>query len=338
MERRDLEDNEPLSRRRDRLHGIKPGMRASTMMNLSAPHLDVEEDDEDETLAQRVQRLKEQAAADNSLLPKSRPVSGDFKSELLSQFGGDKPDDKSKEVAGSPAPEEEETLGQRRKRLQAEREAQAKNGGVPADGGVPVVKQRRSMADILSAHPANHNRNPSQDKLKPATGLLGLHEKQKMQRASTMLNMNSQAYQHFPGPQNQPEQQLPQAQHQRSGGYKGGMYNDGRAGGAGAFPQQQFPFTNPTVGAGGFIPQFPQPSLNFGGFNNGMMQFSNPYTGVGLGAPQIGGFGMPGMNMQMNPLASMNMNMFQMNGMGMQPPPLSQGQIDMVERWRQGIM
>ncbi|KAH8819965.1 hypothetical protein F5884DRAFT_762401 [Xylogone sp. PMI_703] len=325
LERRDLEDNEPLSRRRDRLQAGQPKNRASTMMNLPAPHLDLEED-ENETLGQRVRRLKQQAqemeATDNSLLPKARPVSGDFKSELMSQFGDHeaKPDSKGKGISESP-PEEEETLGQRRKRLQAEREAQARAGGAAAESG-PTLAQRRSMANILSAHPAPHNRNPSV--ARPVTGLLGLHEQQSMQRASTMFNINTQAFNNLQGPLIDHRAPLQQP---RASGFKGGLYNDGRGG----IPQYQNPYGNAGVPAGGFIPQFPQPSLGFGAYNPGLMPFSNPYTGVGMtGNPQAGGYGAPGMNMQMNPLASMNMGMLQ--------PPLSQGQIDMVERWRQSIV
>ncbi|ELR02987.1 hypothetical protein GMDG_05842 [Pseudogymnoascus destructans 20631-21] len=111
MERRELEDNEPLSQRRERLLG-KGGCSA---------------------------------AEDANPLPNARPVSGAFSLELLNQFG----DPSSPDVAPE-GEEEEETLGQRRRRLLAEREAAAAS----AAGARPAPKQRRSMADILSAHPA----------------------------------------------------------------------------------------------------------------------------------------------------------------------------------------
>ncbi|PBP18235.1 hypothetical protein BUE80_DR011051 [Diplocarpon rosae] len=84
MERRDMEDNEPLSQRRNRLQGrplVAP--RAATMMNLPGPT----PSDEGETLADRVRRLKE--SGNEGALPAARPVSGDFASEMMGQFGGD---------------------------------------------------------------------------------------------------------------------------------------------------------------------------------------------------------------------------------------------------------
>ncbi|TVY69031.1 hypothetical protein LSUE1_G008488, partial [Lachnellula suecica] len=92
MERRDMEDNEPLSRRRDRLQGRPPGSgRATTMMNHPA-----DPEEEGETLGQRLRRLKEQGGTVTGLPALARPVSGDFASEMMSQFGGDMLDGKGK--------------------------------------------------------------------------------------------------------------------------------------------------------------------------------------------------------------------------------------------------
>ena len=207
-----MEDNEPLSRRRGRLQGRPSAMpRASTMMNLTVT---MPEEEEDETLAQRVRRLKEQAGTAMGL-PSARPVSGDFALEMISQFGGglSEPKGKGKEVSGSPAPEEEETLAQRRKRLQAEREARAKEVGTPGEAPQerPKAQQRRSLADLLAAHPADraprnhsHNRSPS------ASGLIGMYETQKAQRASTMLNLDAPKYPTAAAGRNPPDaQQIP---------------------------------------------------------------------------------------------------------------------------------
>jgi hypothetical protein len=319
MERRDMEDNEPLSRRRDRLQGRPLGAnRASTMMNLSTP---MAPEDEGETLAQRVRRLKD-AEQTVTGLPSARPVSGDFASEMMSQFGGNLLDPKGKGKEVTTAPEEEETLGQRRKRLQAEREARALEVGKTGEAlERPATKARRSMADILQAHPA-----ASGDRVvsyqKPASGLLGLHEKKSQQRASTMLNFNTV--------------DLP-AQKPPSGGFKRGQYNDGQGGIIPPQPQQQ---RNSSYNMFGNVnaPQFAQPSL--GGFNNGgfgafngqmMMPFANPYAmNVGYMNNMQGGMnGMSGMG-AMNGMGMLNMNMG--------AEPLSQGQIDMVERWRQSVM
>jgi hypothetical protein len=318
MERRDMEDNEPLSRRRDRLQGRPPGpYRASTMMNLSTPAIEPEE--EGETLAQRVHRLKDQGGTATGL-PSARPVSGDFASEMMSQFGelDPKPDVKGK---GREVVKEEETLGERRKRLQAEREARDREVGKPGSGDAqerPALKPRRSMADILQAHPAaGADRAVSYQR--PVGGLLGQHEKKSAHRASTMHNLNSL--------------DLTGGQRAYSGGFKSGQYNDGKGGIIPPqFPMQQHPSMQRSSSYNMFgNGMFPQPSL--GGFNNttfggnafgGQMMFANPYA----------------MNMgYMNGMQG-HMGMNGMGGMGMMgpPQPLNQGQIDMVERWRQSVM
>ena len=374
MERRDMEDNEPLSRRRDRLQGRPPMMpRASTMMNLT-----VTTPEEGETLAQRVRRHKEtggnlpsarpvsgdfasemmsQLGVDSAdpkgkgkqayledtggNLPSARPVSGDFASEMMSQLGVDlaDPKGKGKETSTSPAPEEEETLGQRRKRLQAEREARALEVGNLGEAPErPKMQQRRSMADILSAHPAaNGSRNPSYEKRPSATGLLGLHEKEKLRRASTMFNLEA------------PQMNNPGRQ-PNAGGFRAGLYNDGRGG---IIPRQQAPpppmmyrsssynmFASPTAGftQQAFPQQMPPVPMGYNSFattpqNQMMMPFANPYA-MAAGGMQMNGMNGMGMGMgmpYMQPMAGMNM-------MQMSAQPLNQGQIDMVERWRQSVM
>jgi len=313
MERRDMEDNEPLSQRRNRLQGRPLGGRAATMMNLSGP---VPDEEDEETLQERVRRLKE--GGNEHGLPTARPISGDFASEMMSQFGGDvlnpKNKGKGKEISTSPPPEEEETLGQRRKRLQAEREARAQEVGVMGEAQPRLeLKTRRSMADILQAHPsAGADRVVNYQK--PATGLLGMHEKSTARRSSTMLNLSS------------PNLLGAQAQRAPSGGFKSGQFNDGQGGIVpSARPQPQAPYN--MYGGNGL---FPQPSIgNFNGFNpNGfnnqmMMPFANPY------AMQMG--------MGYNPnTMPMNMAMGMQMGQGM--APLNQNQLDMVERWRQSVM
>ncbi|KAL8845767.1 MAG: hypothetical protein Q9221_009090 [Calogaya cf. arnoldii] len=161
--RRDMEDNEPLSHRRARLRG-EPSIRRApspyrnnTMYTLDQPglqnnsrqHIAPVDDDEDEgeTLAQRLKRLKATKIPNND----NRNVSDDFASEIMSQFGG-------LDTQQQPAPTEpdnepqEETLAQRRARLQAEksRNASGESNGMAR----PNMNKRRSMADLLQAHPA----------------------------------------------------------------------------------------------------------------------------------------------------------------------------------------
>ena len=153
--RRELEDNEPLSHRRARLKGQDPlaaQRQRPIQPRLAQPTAVVDTEGDEETLGQRRERLRREKAAI------FQPVSGDFTSEILSQFGGLEP---KEPPAPSKTPEglEEETLGQRRKRLQAEqqrgREVSGNRDpiGDPTEAEMPAVTKRRSMADILHAHP-----------------------------------------------------------------------------------------------------------------------------------------------------------------------------------------
>ncbi len=171
--RRELEDNEPLSHRRARLRG-EPSVRNSSMIqrgtpyaldfsnlqNQDQPQAQSDDEDGDETLAQRRARMKA-----TQIPVATRRVSTDFASEILTQFGGlepsplppDSPDPVKRTNTKTPDLDGvEETLGQRRKRLQAE--AAARNvrseGNNAASVARPLLGTRRSMADILQAHPA----------------------------------------------------------------------------------------------------------------------------------------------------------------------------------------
>ena len=174
--KRQMEDSEPLSHRRARLRGEDPNAipdkdRRMSIYTLDLPdlggnNLTVEpatvepvpiqaDDNENETLGQRLRRLK---ATQIPVQP--RPVSGDFASEMMSQLGVPSPSEQpphkqqSKGTRnGTKTPDAEETLGQRRKRLQEEAAAN-KAKGYDGTNEAPTVSKRRSMADILQAHPA----------------------------------------------------------------------------------------------------------------------------------------------------------------------------------------
>lgn len=192
MEKRELDDNEPLSRRRDRLQGkpvpvsmyLQPGGNSTRMtlmpgnsrpvsprlLNPASPALSQnsqnqasnqtsadEREAEGETLGERRRRLREKAD-ENNPLPSARPVSAGFSEELLGELGIDKAkEDKGKgREDAAPVVEEEETLGQRRRRLQAEREAREKEmgmPGVPSETTRPPMSTRMTMADVLSSNP-----------------------------------------------------------------------------------------------------------------------------------------------------------------------------------------
>ena len=157
--KREIEDNEPLSHRRARLRGEDPladSEKRNTMYTLDQfdfqdqPQSPQNRDHEaeDETLGQRIRRLK---ATQIPVHP--RPVSGDFASEMMSQLGVPS-DPPNSNPAPSKTPDglEEETLAQRRKRLQASANKPHQSNGDSYTR--PPLTIRRSMADILQAHPA----------------------------------------------------------------------------------------------------------------------------------------------------------------------------------------
>ena len=120
MERRNIDDNEPLSHRRARIRGepLQPRGQASTIQNdttslrtiaKSRREENMVDEQEGETLAQRVKRLKAQKEP-------SPDFATDFATEVSSQLGLRM----EPAVAPSKTPDAEETLGQRRKRLQQE--------------------------------------------------------------------------------------------------------------------------------------------------------------------------------------------------------------------------
>lgn len=189
--RRQLEDNETLSQRRARLKGVTPiarnpnADRLASMYTLDLPGFENREQPADseevegETLAERMKRLKTKQHDQVAATTPSRRISGDFASEVMSQFGGLEPEAAKDNTAKPPitniispstivSPDNnndtpvEETLGQRRRRLQAEREARSRDVSgdsivpttPPAEPDRPPVSKRHSMADILSAHPA----------------------------------------------------------------------------------------------------------------------------------------------------------------------------------------
>ncbi|MCJ1256012.1 hypothetical protein MMC24_003831 [Lignoscripta atroalba] len=205
--RRDMEDNEPLSHRRARLRGEPPALQRHSpdkragMYNIGSPSsVDLKSHengvDNNETLGDRLRRFKGPLATSNH-----RPISGDFASEVMSHFGG-LPESEflTGETDGKSPEPEEETLGQRRKRLQAER--RAKSRAVDGDSVAirPSVTKRHSMADILHAHPVAGARSAPYEAVPAATvfgaeraspalsGLLHQHEHLQVQRRQQISN------------------------------------------------------------------------------------------------------------------------------------------------------
>ncbi|KAJ9152266.1 hypothetical protein NKR19_g4531 [Coniochaeta hoffmannii] len=338
MERRELEENEPLSRRRDRIQGRAPretlnletmqkrmtqlslvhggaglksqsrlalplhnssyGTAGSAAASIRSAEPQPEPEVEGETLAQRRKRLQ------GDTLPTARPVSGTFSVELLEQFGGDEDKatkDKGKEAAAAPVGEQEgETLGQRRRRLQAEREAREREIASKTAGD-HRISRRMSMADILTAHP-----------LEPPQGVVNPRELERQRLEAVAAQKQRDHDLRLAAMRSQMPQTLPTASVGAfQGGYMGGQFNDGLAGGLGSGRSLAY-------GRGPGVPPLQRMSTLPAAYGGNVQQpvygAAMTMTGVdgpyGMGYPQ--GFGFGGM-------------------------PPTQGQLDMVERWRQSI-
>ncbi|CAG8031968.1 unnamed protein product [Penicillium salamii] len=151
MEKRQQEENEPLSSRRARLRGEPmplpqphPAVVDTTHPPRSAPEPAAESGDEVETLAERLQRLKGHNRSESR-----------FASELMAEIdtrAGIVPT----VIETPPDTNEEETLAQRRSRLQKE----AATALEP-----PKPRVRRSMAALTQGRPSHLARQPSHDYL-----------------------------------------------------------------------------------------------------------------------------------------------------------------------------
>ncbi|KAJ5823359.1 hypothetical protein N7447_005699 [Penicillium robsamsonii] len=152
IEKRQQEENEPLSSRRARLRGEpvpQPEKRPATVYaaeppaHVPEPAAESESETEIETLAERLQRLKGHNRSESK-----------FASDLMAEIdtrAGVAPKD-AQEV---PGPSEEETLAQRRSRLQKEAAAQL--------GPAKNPRMRRSMAALTQGRPAQLARQSSYD-------------------------------------------------------------------------------------------------------------------------------------------------------------------------------
>ncbi|PVH99004.1 hypothetical protein DM02DRAFT_23014 [Periconia macrospinosa] len=328
---REMEENEPLSHRRTRLFGDTPKRHTQFAGSQSQSHLAVpatatlqpeSEEDEGETLAQRMRRMKDRQTLDDAIGDvRKSTVSGDFANEMMSQFGvGDEKPKPSAPPANAGGEEEEETLGQRRARLQAEALAR---GDANPRGSRPPLRASMSMADVLGAHPVNpHNqaRNVTDEALMaalPQGSLLRQSaEKQEKHRASRRdVQRRISGF----GALDQPllgsgvgkeQEDLPIAS-------KIQAYKDKLSGGM-STPMTAPPmFNQATPGMPSAMPGAMPGDRNsyFPQGNMGMIGMSNMNMSMPMLAPQMNPMGMQvPMNMNMN----MNMGMGMGMGMGMQ--------------------
>ncbi|PHH71640.1 hypothetical protein CDD80_5103 [Ophiocordyceps camponoti-rufipedis] len=349
MERREMEDNEPLSRRRARLQGLDtmpPGLRrpqsAMSLGNLSAIHRrspgswagggsplrhgqsqqrdneeqaqrhqeqqagqEQEEQEGDqavETLSERRRRLASGSDADH--VPETRPLSANsFSAELLGQFGQVPASPPSpKPPRTQPTAECEETLGQRRRRLQAEREARNRemshgNGTT----GRPSTRHSRplSMASVLSAHPRKETTEDA-----AAEEARRYHELRQREAKLAMSRMQMPRCLTAPGGG------------ERSGGFRGGIYNDG-SGGCGPMASRSSLVLGTSQGAG--YGMGANAALSHHGQYHGQYYAHPHHIGYGYGPPTP---------------ASQPMYMDVM----MTPRSVGVGaSMDRVEQWRRGV-
>jgi len=184
LAKKKLEDDEPLSKRRNRLMGVEPDSRPNTQsqpLQATGEQEGKEHPNQpSETLAQRTHRLKTAKALNNAL---GEGKFDGFGSDMMSQFGGLQDSRKvsdGKETAGQEEAPEEETLGQRRKRLQAQA-----NGAGQAR---PQTKTALGLANNLSAGLANTTRQMSRGS--SPNGLVGLNAEFQAQRRNHMTLRN----------------------------------------------------------------------------------------------------------------------------------------------------
>ncbi|PHH82439.1 hypothetical protein CDD83_3272 [Cordyceps sp. RAO-2017] len=377
MERRALEDNEPLSRRRARLQGLDPTPPAAAValprgpsvasfpvlraaedrsprptMVAADPEPPEQDEIEGETLGDRRRRRLGATDDSESELPKARPVSSSFSTELLSQFG-DLDQTQGKPSAGgkgsaatattaapvaaaasaaTPAPAGgEETLGQRRRRLQAERDARERemSHGTATAGGPPRgIIRRSSMADILTSYP----KKGSDPRLAQEETRRAEEKRAAAEREAKMAAIRKQM-----------PQSLVMPNVERSGGFRGGAYNDG-TGGHGAS-------TRPSIGVHSqSFSHGPYGSLNRSSVllnSYGTPAPAQPLYGAmgghAFGTAKTVAAGYDGLHAAAlyggNHPAAAAMGMYGGGALMTPAMPLamSTGSVDRVEQWRRGV-
>lgn len=155
MEQREMEDTEPLSKRADRLNPARAQERRAFLAHqrkVSQMQVEMQMAEEEEMRKEKEREVLNDAIVD--VVPKagSRPIST-FSADVLSQFGGLNESKDAEATVGTEGEvePEEETLGQRKARLQRERSTSGEvTGTQPA---MPALRSTNSMANLLSSNP-----------------------------------------------------------------------------------------------------------------------------------------------------------------------------------------
>lgn len=378
IEKRQMEENEPLSNRRNRLRGGKPSNLNETG-GAAADEGEHEEDPEGETLAQRLKRMKakdETPALDDPAEKEEKRESG-FADEVLGLAGlatGEKEGDVKADLpppkpTPSPALDPDETLGQRRARLQREREA---SGGKQTAAGAtrPPLQISGSLATLLTLNHVGQRQEakkyePSQGTLLHASSTMDMNQRNQLQH--TNLNASSA---HLDRPlvdarpkfQHAPSGLLAnEVSRSATGGFAAGTYNNGMGG----IQMQPSPATA-MYGMNGAAPYFTSPTaMPYAGYGYGtamgmypqmqmqmqqaayQQQMMNPATynaltgGAMMSPPAMGGAFMgnaynPGMMGGTYASYAQNMGTAGMP-MGMGDEQITNSQKAAIDRWRSGV-
>lgn len=334
---------------------------------------------EGETEGQRARRMKTKEELDAALedvvatnKPGSRPIST-FSADVLSQFGGlDVKDAPPAAAAEGEAeePAEEETLGQRRARLQLAREA-AGGDAAAVPTARPALRSTNSMANLLSSNPIRAPISPrARDGQQAQGGLLQVSAKEKARQKEELRRTNLRSSSvGLMGVGDQPQMGRKSVAASgmlgagRSPIVNAGLFASPTAGVAGGMAMgyggQQTAGMLPMAGAGMMTPQqqqamqmqqMQQQQANAQAYYAMMAQQQQQQQMMGMGMPmgmQIPGYPSPsmgypaagGMPQQLPPQQQIygvnNMGMpIGMNGMEL---PLDPRQRDAIDRWRMGI-
>ena len=367
IERRQMEDNEPLSSRRNRLKGVDPRLvRSRTDFTLQHQQSGMQpEDGEDESLplAERLRRLKQKEALNGALgdAAQEDKRSG-FADDLMSQFGLEPKEPTSGTATPAPPPEDE-TLGQRRARLQREREGTRNVSDPAATAARPPLRATTSMANLLASHPVGANAGSKQVGGPAPFTLLSAHERAAEENKVKLRQQNAQNVRRtsYMGASRQPSnpQQLQQASSQAfTPGFPAGMptsvsmpvglsnQSQGYFGLPGQQQQQQQQYMGMNMGMA--------TSMGVGAGYNPQQQMMNPLAyqqftaatpygnmAAGPGFP-MQAYGYPGMPMGMGfggMGMPMGMGMGMGVGMGMPADYMSMdpSQRDKIDRWRSSV-
>lgn len=327
MERRQMEDNEPLSRRRNRLLGIDP--RAASRMTLGpepspsgsiSPAAETDPED-DLPLAERRRRMKQRAALDSALGEVSRDSKSTFEAEVLSVLGVPTPE---KSSVNADKENGEETLGQRRARLQREKSGLTVPA-VPSNSEAlnrPALRQSMSLANLLGSAPLDPSseRTDRRNVKSPApTTLLGQHQVDAEAHKTQLMEHNARktSHQETLARLQRPESQMynhPPPGQLDSQGQVSGLINAAGGGVTGLNRRTSYGGIQPSASMPGLHSMNLQSKVQAGLAQQGQMMnplaFTNfvppaPVTGLGFNggmsaapmsyAPMMPGYGMVGM-------------------------------------------